>query len=265
MSVNIDNTDSSIRKNAFALLEKNHELSPSSICKLLDLDYRKHGHTIREYKRAWRCQYRNRQALKCLKYHNARGWIYVLKSFVRGVHGSQERAMLYQWGWRLTASRNRLLLFKDPIGRLEWFETGRVNIWINRPASWGKVKQLLALAFYRSGVIQDIEKFDMWAGAARFKGAHATVDLGEHLPYSKVEFLKDSLGVVVKTGDVSHPTCLEIEFTYPDWAEKNERLLEQNKRALEQNSQFLGSVMEQIKEVGQPQRLDPGKDRGMIS
>jgi hypothetical protein len=271
-SVNIDSVDSSIRKNVFQLLEKNHEFSPSNICRLLNLNYKKHGHTVREYKRAWRCQYKNRQALKCLKYHKARGWIYALKSFMRGNHGSLERAVLYQWGWRQTGSRNRMLLFKDPIGRLEWFETGRVNIWINKPASWGKVKKLLALGFFRSGLIKDIEIFDVWAGAARFKGAHLTYDLREHLPYSKIELLKDSLGVVVKTGDVSHPTCVEIEYTYPDWAERNERLLELNKRALEQdsqalaqNSQVIGNFMDQVKYFIQPRGLDPGQDKRMVS
>lgn len=248
----------SIRQQIFALLEKNHGLSPSNMCRILALNYREHGATVRQYKSDWRREYKNRPALKCLNYHKARGWVYALKSFERGEHGSRERAILYQFGWRQTEARNRMLLYKDPIGRLEWFETGRINIWINKPSSWGRVKQLLANGFYKPGIIQDVEKFDMWAGAVRFKGAHATLDLGEPLPYSKVDFLKESLGVVVKTGDVSHPSCLEIEFTYPDWAEKNEMLFEQNMKAIKQFS-------EAMRDLAQPKRLDPQTDHKMIS
>jgi len=48
----------------------------------------------------------------------------------------------------------------------------------------------------------------------------------------KIELLKDSNGVVVKMGDISNPTALEIEFCYPRWAEKNELLFEQLNRLL---------------------------------
>jgi hypothetical protein len=33
-------------------------------------------------------------------------------------------------------------------------------------------------------------------------------------------------------GDVSHPSGVEIIATYPDWAEKNERMLEEIKNSL---------------------------------
>jgi hypothetical protein len=60
-----------------------------------------------------------------------------------------------------------------------------------------------------------------------FHGATLAVETGVHLPYVCVELLKESNGVKVKMGDASDPTKLEIEFCYPKWAERNERLLEQ--------------------------------------
>jgi hypothetical protein len=31
--------------------------------------------------------------------------------------------------------------------------------------------------------------------------------------------------VIIKVGDRTHPHAVEVEFTYPDWAERNEELL----------------------------------------
>jgi hypothetical protein len=78
-----------------------------------------------------------------------------------------------------------------------------------------------------TGLIGDVRVFEEWVKSAELKGAHVTLDLGVALPYSRVELLKDSNGVVAKTGDLSHPSCVELEFCYPDWAERNELALKQ--------------------------------------
>jgi hypothetical protein len=247
-------TNDSIRKASFKLLERNHDLSPLDLCKLQGLSHAKHGATLRQYRMQWKREYKNRLGLKCLKFHAARGWVYALKLLNRA-----DVDRLVEAGWLETRARNRMIIFKDvKLGRLEWHVSGRINIWVKKPASWGKLKQLLSNAFFRSGLLEDVQVFDLWANSARFKGAHLTFDVGERLPYARVDFLKDSLGVVVKMGDVSDPDCLEIEFTYPDWAERNEKILEQNKRALENFSDFL-------KDLGQPRDLKKDVDRSMVS
>lgn len=251
----LTDTNGSIRNRAFKLLDKNHELTPSQLCQLLLLDPKGHGATLRQYKMQWKREYKNGLSLKCLKFHNVFGWVYALKLI------SREKAVglgdVTGGKWRLSSARNRMLVWKNLYGRLEWFETGRIKIWVRKPANWGKVKQLLACAFFSTGLIADIQVFDLWANSARLKGEHMTQDLGERLPYSRNEFLKDSLGVIVKTGDISHPTCVEIEFVYPDWAERNERMLDQNKRALENFSDFL-------KDLSQPKSIDKKMDRSMV-
>lgn len=236
----------------FSLLEKNSMLKPKQLCKLMDLDYGKLQHQVRELKHKWKCQYRNRQALKCLNYHNTRGWIYALKKLDRQAAVEAEGSV-----WLQTRARNKMLLWKDrQLGRLEWHLSGRINIWIKRPATWGRVKQMLAKAFMWTGLIDDIEIFDLWAASARFKGSHLVYDTGERLPYSRIELLKESLGVVVKTGDVTHPTGIEIEFHYPDWAERNELLHQQNTKALEQFSEFM-------RDLSTPKALKD-QDRSMV-
>jgi hypothetical protein len=38
--------------------------------------------------------------------------------------------------------------------------------------------------------------------------------------------------VVVKVGDASHPKAIEVVTCYPDWAERNEKVLEEVKGLL---------------------------------
>lgn len=239
-----DNDSYSIRSRVFLLLEKNHELKAKDICKLLDLIYPKHGHYVRDIRHQWKRHYRNRQALKCLSFHNTRGWIYMLKSVARA-------AALETYGWVATRAKNKMLLWKDDkLGRLEWHLSGRVNVWIKKPASLGRAKQLLANAFFNTGLIKDIQIFDLWAGSVRFKGAHLVYDTGERLPYARIDYLKENLGVVIKTGDVTHPSAIEVEFHYPDWAERNELMLQQTTKAFHQFAEILQG------KPAQPERLD---------
>jgi hypothetical protein len=255
----------SLRQRIFKILDKNHVLKAKELCFITKLPYDRCHETVQEYRQQWQSGYRNRQALNRLSLHKVRGWIYVLKSIDRTRLLEEDEAKLH--GWVLTRARNGMLLFRDPnLGRLEWFRTGRVNFWIKKPASWGRVKQLLANGFYKNGLIFDIELFDSWADTARFKGAHICFDTGERLPYARVDVLKDSLGVVAKIGDVSHSTCLELEFVYPDWAERNERLFEQGNKMLAQNHEALKQDVEAMKQFseflqGLTVPKSPGLDR----
>lgn len=254
-----DTQSESIRKRAFRLLEKNHELKPKELCKLLDLDYRQYGQTITQYRKQWKSEYRRRQALKCLSFHNTRGWIYALKMLDRAAAVEMKGSV-----WLQTRAKNKMLLFRERnLGRLEWHLTGRINIWIKKPATWGRVKQLLAKGFSWTGLIDDVQLFELWAASARFKGSHLVYDTGERLPYAKIEYLKEALGAVVKTGDVTHPTCIEIEFHYPDYAEKNERILEQVSKALELNSRQIQQFSDLLQDLSQP-KAPKAQDRTMV-
>jgi hypothetical protein len=253
--------DLSLRQQAFKILEKYHDLKPKELCKVMELDYQAHGETVRQYRKQWKREYKNRQALKCLSFHNTRGWIYALKMLDRAAAVEMKGSV-----WLQTRAKNRMLLFRDrELGRLEWHLSGRINVWIKRPATWARVKQLLAKGFSWTGLIGDIQIFELWAASARFKGSHLVYDTGERLPYAKIEYLKEALGAVVKTGDVTHPTCIEIEFHYPDYAEKNERILEQVSKALELNSRQIQQFSDFLQDLSQPKAPNKAQDRAMIS
>jgi hypothetical protein len=188
--------------------------------KILGVDYGKHGPYLRKLRVKFKCYLRNRHSLKSLKYHKARGWIYT--DLMKGLQ--EQRDLSLSCGWRVAkGSRNGMIYFLSEFGRMEWFRTGRVNLWISKPATKPRLLQLLANGFTWTGLIRDIDAFERWAKTARLKGAHMTIETGEVLPYTEVDLLKGSNGVVVKMGDISHRTSLEIEFCYPDWAERNEK------------------------------------------
>jgi hypothetical protein len=263
------NSESSLRNDVFSELKQNEGLSPKEICKRLALAYKVYGHSVRTYK----CQYKRQYQIRLpqnslnLTFHAWSGWVYVPK----GV----ERSKAVGLGdgktvWAKTKAKNHMIVFdarSRGLGRLEWFEplkgtsenSGRVNIYLKTPANEGKLKQLLANAFFKTMLFFDANCFDRWANTARLKGAHLVKDLGVPLPYSKTEFLKEGLGVVIKTGDLSHRSSLEIEFAYPDWAEKNERLLVKNKILLAHNVEAITQSTQMIKHLfpDQPTETKP--------
>lgn len=57
-------------------------------------------------------------------------------------------------------------------------------------------------------------------------------DAGVRLPRLTIDLFAKSNGVLIKVGDASHPSGVEVIAHYPDWAERNERLLEDVKSLL---------------------------------
>lgn len=201
-----------------AELKKNSLLKPSQLCKILDLDYKKHGNYVTVIRSEWRSLAKKELGSNRLKFHHWHGYIKVPKQV--------DREAAVKQGWLPTKSRNRFYLWKSKLGRLMWFETGRVNMWLRKPANKGKAAQLLADAFFKTYLIPDIRIFEAFLASLRFKGASVTMDLGFKLPLTKISFLKKSNGVEITLGDLSHPTCIEISYYFPDYAEQMEKVLE---------------------------------------
>jgi len=205
---NLDSSDSSIplKERVFLKLNKYPNIKTEDLCKLLNIRYYDYRNTIYSYKSEWKkSKQKDRQRLKALSCHAVRYFGYVLKSV--------RRELAFKVGWEGTRAKNRMIVWKDRkrFGRIEWFETGRVNCWVRKPASLGKMKQLLANAFFATGLVFDINIFNEWAEGFRLKGFHLVLDTGELLPYAKISCLKDEVGVVAVIGDDSHRMGLELQ------------------------------------------------------
>ncbi len=208
----------SIRSRVVVLLERNPLLTAKVLCRLMGLGYVRHGGYVANVRSAWRSHCKNERGSKC-SLHGWRGWCFAPVGVDRG------RAV--GAGWLETCSRNRWLLWRDRLGRLQWFETGRVNVFVRRPANLGKAYQLVCNGFSFTGLLTDVKVLEEMLRGIRFKGAHFVFPVGQRLPKLTVDLFSKSNGVVIKVGDDSHPDGLEVIASYPDWAERNERLLEQ--------------------------------------
>lgn len=218
-SLNENNESKSIRQQVFKNLDKNPLLTAKPLCTILHLKYKDYGKYLADLKWQWKSHYHKEQGSKCSSVHGWRGWCFVVNGL--------DRVDAVGFGWILTKARNRWLLWKDKLGRLEWFETDRVNVYVRKPASLGKAYQLVCNAFSFTGLITDMKILEKVLASVRFKGAHFVFKTGQRLPKLTIELFTKTNGIVIKVGDRTHPSSVEVIATYMDWAERNEALLNQ--------------------------------------
>jgi hypothetical protein len=127
-------------------------------------------------------------------------------------------------------------LWKEKLGRLQWFQTDRVNLYVRSPANVGKAYQLMCNGFSFTGLITDVKILEVVLASVRFKGAHYVFNTERHLPRLTIDLFAKSNGMIVKIGDASHPSAIEIIAAYPDWAEKSESLLKEIRELLDHRS-----------------------------
>jgi len=214
-------TGETIKSAVFKLLNKNPLLTAQPICKILGLSYDDYRMYVSKLRSVWRSLPRNEHGSKCST-HGWRGWCYMPGEVAAGI-----RTRAVEVGWIETRARNRWLLWKDRLGRLQWFETGRVNLYVRKPANLGKAYQLVCNGFSFTGLVTDIKVLEQVLASVRFKGAHYVFPTGQRLPRLTIDLFAKSNGVIIKVGDRSHPHAVEVIACYPDWAERNERLFEQ--------------------------------------
>ena len=137
-------------------------------------------------------------------------------------------------GWSLSKSRNRFLLWRDArLGRMQWFETNRVSLYVRKPFSPARAKQLFCQGFFANGLVKDIKVLEPILQSIKFKSAHFVFKTFQRLPKMDIHLFRESNGVFIKLGDRSHPHSLEVILSYMDWAERWERLAEKQLEALE--------------------------------
>jgi hypothetical protein len=130
-------------------------------------------------------------------------------------------------------------LWKDRLGRLQWFETGRVNLYVRKPANRGRAYQLVCNGFSFTGLITDVKVLEGILASVRFKGAHYVFETERRRPRLVIDLFAKSSGVIIKVGDASHPNGVEVVTYYPDWAERNERMFEEIRGLLIDRSQII--------------------------
>lgn len=212
----------SIRQEAFEWFRKNPLLTAKPLSKLMDLDYSQYKNYLKDLKQQWKRNHENEQGSNCSNpdVHAWRGFCYLPDGLV-------DREAALEHGWSESRSRNRFLLWKDArLGRMQWFETNRINLYVRKPANLGKASQLFCLGFYANGLIKDIKILEPILKNIKFKSAHFVFQTNQRLPRMNISLFQEPNGIFIKLGDRSHPNSAEVIVSYMNWAERWERLAE---------------------------------------
>jgi len=214
-----DPPDQTLKARVWTLLNKNPDLTPLQLCRILQISYKDRGGYVAHIRTAWKYDPEKEHGSKCSGIHAWRGYSYMPPG---GPGHAAARAP-----WIQSTARNKWIYFKNGLGRIQWFQTGRINIYARAPVEPGRIMQLLAQAFTWTEIITDLKVFRQLVQGIQFKGAHYVFPLGFRLPRPiVVDLFGPSNGMIVKLSDRSHPKALELQVHYPDWAERNERLFQ---------------------------------------
>jgi hypothetical protein len=201
-----------IKKQIYLKLDENPLLSPKEIAKLLDLPYKQYRNYITKTRSNWKYYHENERGSKCSSFHCYKAKTWLDKGLSDGLRCG---LVLGGSGWFLSRAKNRFLIFKDRLGRVVWFETGSVRLFVKKPGNLGKAKQLFCNAFVNSGVITDVAVWSPIVNRVSPKSCHFPYVTPQRLPYVFINDFAESHGIVIKVGDRSHPNAVEViaEFT----------------------------------------------------
>ena len=232
----------SLRHRVFKLLDKNPLLKPMEICKLLEgITYKDNGAVVTQYKKQWKKEYQNQRGLirSCPDdlhhaFYKGSLYHYPVKLGVReDVLG---KLKLYQGlGWKPSRAKNRYWVFRNELGRIRFFETGTVELWVRKPASDGKAMQLFSQAFTWTKLIDSIQVIEGFQKTLMRK-MHTVFDYGQRVPYMKITAFQETHKFTFVSGDKSNPTCAEFMFEYHAEVEGARRLYDQMQSFFEQFS-----------------------------
>ena len=230
-----------LRQKILQEIANNPLITAKKVCENVNIPYSKY----RQYVWNLKTNYKNEQGSnRSFSFHAVRFYGFALKSI--------DRSIALEKGWVLSKSKNRRFIFKCSLGRMDWFENGRIVVWIRKPVSEARLFQIICYGFSYTGLI-DEALLDAFLHSFKYKGAHLVQNVGQPLPYVRNDLLKDPLGVIVKLGDRSHPKGLELEFCLPKWAEDFRILTEQNIKTVESFNGFM-------RDIATPKGLDKKTD-----
>jgi hypothetical protein len=113
-----------------------------------------------------------------------RAFCYVPKSLDRKQFGNQVVPQALAAGWIQSRNKNRELIWKDrQLGRIEWWETGKILETIKKPHTLLRAKKLLGRAFFDADLIRDTRIAAAFLDSVRWHGSHDVYEYAERLPY----------------------------------------------------------------------------------
>jgi hypothetical protein len=182
-----------------------------------------------------------------------------------------------QAGWIKSKNKNQTLIWdRDPIGRIEWFTSGKVLAHVRKPHSKARACTLIGRAF--AELIADGKILGDFLNGVEWYGAHDVFKTpgGQNVPYMVIDNYVELLGFRIKMGDYSHRDGLEIEWVMPSGQEKLENKInhieliqEKQLQVAEKQIQLHEKLIEAIEKntvalEGDPAKARPEKRIGVV-
>lgn len=208
-----------IKRDVWKLLDEDPLLTASKLAKLLGLPYKQYRNYLTKLRSDWKYYHESERGSKCSNFHCYKAKVRfdrVLSDDLRGKLDFRGGAGCFVgYGWRLSNARNRFLVSQKKLGRVVWFETGSVRLFVKKPGNLGRAKQLFCDAFINTGLLTDVAVFNPVLERISPKSCHFPYETPQRLPYVVITDFAQSHGVTIKVGDRSHPNAIEViaEFT----------------------------------------------------
>jgi hypothetical protein len=232
----------SIRAQTFKELDENPLNTAKKLAVLLKLPYRQYRGYLNKLRYEWKYYHQNERGSKCSLFHCYKAIVvFKLEELPRRVVVGR---------WVVSRARNRFYVWKGRLGRVVWFGTGRVLLFVKRPGNLGRAKQLFCDAFVGEGLLTDTRVICGVVDRIRPKSCHFPYETSERLPRFEIRDFVESHGILIKVGDRSHPNAVEVIAEFTDL---NERVSE----ALENFGKFFegfsgnGSGIDKVKGLGE--------------
>jgi hypothetical protein len=234
----------SLRKQVFAILDKNPLYTPLDLAEKLKISFKRYQQTLANYKQDWKHTHDFERGSTCSQFHCVRWGLWE--------RVEADRGLAVQRNWLLSKARNRFLVFKSVLGRVVWFETGTVRLHVRSPGNEGKAKQLFCDGFFKTELIS-ADVLEKCLGSLFLDSFHTVVETKQRLPYVHVRDFADTNGFEFKSGDRSNPRGFEFIVHYQSQFERARLLFEDVAKSLGQlglNGQVSNGVSSQAKDVG---------------
>lgn len=203
--VDYSSGERTLKEKAYALFCQNPRIKAKQVCSFYHIPYTEHGQTINNYLSGFRYNpnYGHIPSEPKNSPH-CRKWVWN-----KVVFSDEGRSEALSHGWRLSKNRNRMLVFKDRLGSVQWFESGTVLVLLRGCSRLADAKTLFWRSFSWLG---DEECSRLCEGSLREVGRHWVFDVGVELPRFKLPFFRKTHGLTIKSNG-SHPGKLEVVET----------------------------------------------------
>lgn len=205
--VDYSSEERTLKEKTCILFCQNSRIKAKQVCSFYNLPYGKHGPTINNYLSEFRSN---------LKYghipsepKNAphwRKWVWNKVLFC-----DKGRSEALSNGWKESRNRNGMLVFKDKLGSVGWFQNGTVLVLLKGCSNLAMAKTLFCRAFMW---LSDLELSRYCEGSSREVGRHMVFFVGKEVPKFEIDYYKKSHGLRIFS-DRSHTNAVEVEETEP--------------------------------------------------